>query len=468
MINPKSRVHFVGIGGIGMSSIAAYMCANGFMVSGSDKVETGDILEKLRNLGVEIFHKHSTANITTEIDLVIRSSAIRSDNEEISRAKELGIQVINRAQALKEILIGKKVAAVTGTHGKTTTTSLLGYICIKSLKDPTIFVGGIMKDLNSNLHIGHGEIAVVEADESDGSFLITGHSLGLVTNMEMDHVEYYETHDKLLEEYKKFVNLGENTLLCTDDPGLRNFYEEYRDVKDKLYSYGVYGKNNDISALNIRLLEHESVFDIVFGDDFAMSLGAKVLKDVRLSLLGLHNIQNALGALLASILLGCELNLALDALKNFKGVERRFCKIGKLNGATVLDDYAHHPTEIDSVLKVASKIKGDGRLIVIFEPHKYTRLSRFMSEFATVLSSNYVDSLVLTGVYSSGEDPINGVDSEHLRDKISTLCRTNTSVVRDFEELKQLILREASPGDTILALGAGALSNFIRSIVEIL
>ncbi len=462
MINPESRAHFVGIGGIGMSSIAAYMHAMGFRVSGSDKAGASCIAQKLKGLGIEIFNGHSASNITQDIDVVIKSSAIDPLNEEISKAIELGIKVISRAQALKNALVGKKIAAVTGAHGKTTTTSLLGYMCMQSLKDPTIFVGGIMKNIDSNLRIGHGEIAVIEADESDGSFLVTDHELGLVTNMEMDHIEYYKNDDNLLNEYRKFIDIGKSTLLCTDDPELRKLYE----VQDKFYSYGIQMENNDVSALNIRLLDHGSIFDVSFSDRLAMSVGIKMLKDVELSLLGKHNIQNALGALLAAILLGCDVELALSAMKNFQGVDRRFCKIGKLNGAIVLDDYAHHPTEVASVLQVASRIKGDGRLIVLFEPHKYTRLSRFMPEFAEVLSSDIIDKLVLTDVYPAGEAPIDGVSSDHLGHRICALNNVAAPVAHSFEELRQIVMLETRCGDTVLALGAGALSGFMRSIVE--
>ncbi len=472
MLKNNAQIHFIGVCGIGMSAIALYMKSLGLNVTGSDKSKNNTVMESLKSYGIKVFNEHKPSNVEYA-DVVVFSSAITQDNVELYRARELGIQIVHRSEALEKILAGKKVIAVTGTHGKTTTSSLIGMICIESGIEPLVIVGGIVKNLNSNFYNGNGGIAVVEADESDGSFNRIPHDFALVTNMGLDHVDYYDTASKLISEYEMFISQSKEVLLFGDDIRLWRICNQA--AGNSVFSYSINNMAANAIAYNIENVCDTgdaniggTRFDVIIQGELRERLGMGSISGVKLPIPGIHNVQNALGAIISSLLNGCSIDSALKALANFRGVERRFSKIGEIGGAIIIDDYAHHPTEIKAVLDVALGLKkaNGGNLTVVFEPHRYTRLSHFFSEFVEILSSAHIDTLILMDVYGASEINIYNIDSNSLKDRIEFLSGKTVHRVSNFASLRSKVLEYAAPGDAILAIGAGNVSSFMRSIVD--
>lgn len=454
-VSPLSlgTIHFVGIGGIGMSGIAEILYSLGQKVQGSDVTENANV-ERLREKGIPIFIGHASQNIENA-DLLVVSSAINSENPEIVAAKEKGISIIHRAEMLAQLARLKFSAMIAGSHGKTTTTSLLARIFDAAFMDPTVINGGIITAYGTNARLGRGDWMVIESDESDGSFLDLSPTVAVVTNIDPEHLDHYGDFNRLKDAFRTFLKklpfygFG---VVCWDHPHVR---EVVQSLPNKNFiTYGFHEEAN-IRASNVHVKEGKTYFDVY------ISLPKKpevIWKNVILSLYGNHNVLNALAALAVAHKLEIPGALIQDALSSFEGVKRRFTKTGEIRGISVFDDYAHHPEEIKAVLQAArSMAQGKGRIIVVIQPHRYTRLSHLMKEFAQVLEG--ADKVYIAPVYSAGETPIEGVTHKILAENI----KTSSSLAITFEkpeDLESMLVPYLSLQDIVLFMGAGTISQW--------
>ncbi len=448
------RIHFVGIGGAGMSGIARIMLSQGLSISGSD-VKESSITQSLASLGAQIFIGHNTANVEG-IDLLITSGAISSSNPELLAAQELGIETITRAQALAILMEGKRSIAVAGTHGKTTTTSMLTVALQRAGLDPSFAIGGLINSSGVNAHLGSGDIFIAEADESDGSFTAY-HPLGaIITNLELDHVDHFASIEDLYQIFIEFIaTIAPDgfVIACTDDPGVVELLSRITRTDLSIISYGAKDAEYDISRV---LLEPASSFARI-------TKNGKVLPELHLTIPGLHNVFNATAALAAGERLGASIPELLHGLESFSGSRRRFEHKGKVHGIEVIDDYGHHPTEIRVTLETAKAYATPGRVIVVFQPHRFSRTQAFFAEFARSLE--LADRAFVLEVYPASETPIPGVTSQLITRASSsgTIFHEPSmlSVVRD-------VLEIAEPGDVIMTLGAGDVNSLAPVIVQAL
>ncbi|MBU1261982.1 UDP-N-acetylmuramate--L-alanine ligase [bacterium] len=442
------KIHFVGIGGIGMSGIAEVMLNLGFSVSGSDLAES-PITERLKGLGAIFYKGHSAGNLNFA-DTVVLSSAISYNNPEVSEARRRGISILARADLLAHIMEMREGIAVTGAHGKTTTTALISAILEEAGLSPTWINGGIIRISGMNARLGSGKYIVAEADESDGSFLKLKAKIVVVTNIDREHMDYFKEISTMKRLYLQFINQAELAILCSDCPQLKEIIPE---IKTK---YRTYGENGLLSARNIRVAEDFTEFDLIQDGDF--------LAKIQLGQIGRHNVQNAL----AAISVGKELEICDEiikkALANFKGVDRRLHIKGEKNNIMVVEDYGHHPTEIKATLQ-AAKEAWKRRLIVVFQPHRYTRTRDCMDEFAT--SFGDADIVILTPIYPASEVPIPNVSSEKLAEAIAPFHK-NIYLMSQKEEAVSVIKNKARAGDVILLLGAGDINKLAEQILEAL
>jgi len=395
--------HLIGIGGIGMSGIARLLLSRGIKVSGSD-TKKSQITEELKQLGAEIFIGHQPTNIQGA-GLIVYSSAIRKDNPEIKQAQALGIPLVKRAQALAELMEDKTVITVTGSHGKTTTTSLVSCLLLEAGQLPTMAIGGILKNIDSNAYFGKGEFFVAEADESDGSFLRYHPDYSLITNIDREHLDYYKDFDSELSAFKEFMSRtakGGCLFCCYDDANLRNLLKEY---KNRYITFGL-TPESDIYADKIDLKWLNSGFDCFyrnkFVDRFSLALG------------GVHNISNSLAVIALGIELGINSVVIKKALASFKGARRRIDIKFNDNRYLLIDDYAHHPTEKKATLEAVRSLKN--RIIAIFQPHRYTRTKLLLDDFAQAFK--LADEVVITDIYPASEPPIEGISGRVVQEKI--------------------------------------------------
>ncbi|MDR1236147.1 MAG: UDP-N-acetylmuramate--L-alanine ligase [Holosporaceae bacterium] len=456
-------IHFIGIGGIGMSGIADILVNLGYRVSGSDLKENA-MTARLARKGVNIQIGHRAEHVRGAAVAVV-SSAVAPDNPEILEAVSLGIPVIKRAEMLAELMKMKKSIAVAGTHGKTTTTSLAAAVLDQAGLDPTVINGGVINAYNSNARLGSGDWIVVEADESDGSFARLMSTISIVTNIDFDHVDNFKNFEELRELFVTFV---ENipfygaAILCTDHPQVRKIAEKI--VNRRVITYGLSNENTDISCENITFSPNESKFDVVFSPDTVKRYGlpGNRWENFTLSMHGAHNVQNSL----AVISTGLELSISEEdmrlALGSFMGVKRRFTAVGDVNGAKVIDDYAHHPAEIDAVLRAARNIC-TGKIFAIVQAHRHTRLQNFLSDFAGVLEMS--DRVFVTPIYSAGEEN-NGTDHFSLLNLLRKNNVVKSDFVQDIFELKHAIKDEIRPGDFIIFLGAGDITRWAYGFAD--
>ncbi|MEW6623144.1 MAG: UDP-N-acetylmuramate--L-alanine ligase [Bacillota bacterium] len=441
-MNDIKCVHFVGIGGAGMSALAQILLEKGFKVTGSD-ISFSKYTERLSSLGACISIGHSPANLPPNCELVVVSSAIPESNPEIIEAASHNIKIIKRAELLAELMLMQKGIAVAGAHGKTTTSSMISYILERAEFDPTIVVGGELCNLSSNAKLGRGEYLVAEADESDGTFLLLKPHTVVVTNIEDDHLDYYGNKEKIIEAFQQFLNnvqVGGKGFLCGDDESVLSLKRP--NGRDWI-TYGLQDTNN-IIAKNINLGTKGCGFDIYYHK--------KALGRLELSLTGQHNIVNALGAMAVALDAGVPFQEACQYLKEFRGVERRFQLLGNYANIKVIDDYAHHPTEIKATLQAARQTH-PGRLVAIFQPHRYTRTKQLYREFGESFSN--ADLLIITDVYSAGEKPIPGVTGELIFQEAKEKYPDKQITYLDTDKLTDYLLENAKPGDMILTLGAG-------------
>jgi len=450
------RIHLVGIGGSGMSGIAEVLLNLGYKVTGSDLAEN-DAVRRLRRLGARVFIGHQAGRALGS-DVVVTSTAVAADNVEVAEARRLEVPIIPRAEMLAELMRMKYGVAVAGSHGKTTTTSMIASVLEGGGLDPTIIVGGRVGSLHANARLGKGDLMVAEADESDGSFLRLKPTLAVVTNIDREHLDHYKDLDEIKDAFVAFlgrVPFYGTAFLCTDDPGVRSVLPR---VERRHVSYG-FGSDAEFSAADVRLEGFTGTYT-------AMRSG-KPLGRVTLSVPGRHNVLNSL----AAIAVGRELNIPFTkiarALSRFTGVDRRFQVRGERGGILVVDDYGHHPAEIEATLRAAREGLGR-RLVVVFQPHRYTRTHALAPEFH--LAFKDADTLIVTDIYSAGESPIPGVDGRSLAEGISGSGHGSVHCEPDMLKIPAILERIARPGDLVLTLGAGSIwkvgAAFLAAAVE--
>jgi len=449
------RIHMVGIGGIGMSGIAEVLLTLGYSVSGSD-TKPSTITERLQDLGATIFEGHRAENVEGA-HVVVISSAVRPDNPEVVEAHKRKIPVIPRAEMLAELMRLKYGIAVGGAHGKTTTTSMVASILAAAHLDPTFVVGGRVNQAGTTARVGKGEYFVVEADESDRSFLLFAPVVAVVTTIDREHLDQYASLEEIQAAFLQFVNrvpFYGAAVLCLDEPNVQAIIPE---VKRPIITYGV-SNQADLVISDINLKGMGSEFRLTYkGED----LGMFQLPHPP----GIHNVRNAAAAAAVALYLNVATDLIREGLGNFAGVGRRFDVKGAVNDITVVDDYGHHPAEIRATLE-AAKVCKFNRLLVLFQPHRYTRTQHLWAEFLRTF--NHADILVLLDIYSAGESPIPGITSEELAAGIRDAGHKNVFYYRSMQGAIEFLLREAKPGDAIMTIGAGNVSRASNELMVLL
>ena len=451
MFRKSRRMHFLGIGGIGMSGIAEILINQGFEVSGSDLVES-ERTRKLASLGANIFIGHYTSNIK-DYCVVITSSAINSNNPEIIEAKKRNIPVIHRSEMLAELVRLKHGIGVAGTHGKTTTSSMLSYVLYHGGINPTAIIGGKVLNFGSNARIGEGEYMVFEADESDGSFLKLFPCIAIVTNIDADHLDHYKYFEGLKDAFLTYMNhvpFYGYSVLCIDDLTIADMLPK---VERPYITYG-FSLHADFRASNTRIVNGGTIYSCSYHGD--------CLGEVRIRLLGNHNVINSLSVIAVALELGMDFDTIKEGIHEFRGVERRLEKIGEEKGITVIDDYAHHPTEIIATLQA---VKSMGRrVVVVFQPHRYTRTQLLWDEFGKSFAD--ADILFLTEIYPAGEDPIEGISSDLIRKAIIKHDHKEVEIIPRFEDIPNRIIESIKEDDIIMILGAGDIHKAGFDIIQ--
>ncbi|MBU0547483.1 MAG: UDP-N-acetylmuramate--L-alanine ligase [Candidatus Omnitrophica bacterium] len=448
----KEYYHFVGIGGIGMSGVAHLLLKAGTLVSGSDLKENR-ITEELKKLGAKIYIGHSTQNIAGQSG-VVYSSAIKEDNPEILQAKSLGIPLLRRAEVLALLMRRKIAITIAGSHGKTTTTSLISYMLLEAGLCPTVAIGGILKNIDTNACLGSGEFFVAEADESDGSFLYYQPKYSIITNIDREHLDYYHNFENELSAFRDFIKRtqeGGCVFACSDDLNLKKLFLDY---KERVVFFGL-NEPTDICAKHIELNDLSS--------DFVCFFKGKFISRFHLALGGRHNISNALVVIGLGLEMGIDLGHIRRTLEGYKGVGRRLEIKFKSDKYLVLDDYAHHPSEIKATLAAVANLKVK-RKIIVFQPHRYSRTQLLLNEF--VGSFDQADFLVITDIYAAGEPPIDEVNAQALLKKIKEFYPDKQAVYLVKEKIAEFLLDFMQAGDLVITLGAGDIARVADALAE--
>jgi len=449
------HIYFVGIGGIGMSGIAELLLNLGYTISGSD-LRLSHITDRLKAKGAVIYKGHAKENIK-DVDVVVTSSAISSQNPEVIKAKELGCPIIPRAEMLAELMRIKYAIAVAGAHGKTSTTAMISQILNTAGLDPTVIIGGLLQGLDTNSLHGSGEFIVAEADESDGSFLKYAPSIAAVTNIDLEHLDFYKDIEDIKDNFVRFINsvpFYGLAILCLDNPHIQDILPR---ITVRHITYGLTAQSG-LQARHIRFENGKSLFNVF--------KGKQDLGQILLNIGGQHNILNAM----AGIATGLELNIPFDtikkALEEIKGVKRRLEIKGDAKDIIVMDDYGHHPTEIKATLTAVRESYPDKRIIVAFQPHRYTRTKALFQEFTRAFYQS--DILMVLPIYPASEAPIEGVDSEKLVAGIQAHGHKDACFAPDFTQALSILTHKAKPGDMVLTLGAGDVYTLGEKLVEVL
>src|SRR5215468_7561971 len=451
MFKRIKHVHFVGIGGIGMSGIAEVLLNLGYKVTGSDMRST-DITDRLERCGATVYARHAAENIKGA-HVVVTSSAVRADNTEIQEAQRRKIPVIARAEMLAELARLKYSVAVAGTHGKTTTTSLVSTILDRAGVDPTVVVGGLLNTIGSNARLGKGDFIVLEADESDRSFLLLSPTIAVVTNIEADHLDHYRDLEDIQTTFLAFMNkvpFYGAAIVCIDDPAVQSLIPR---IKRRIVTYGV-AATADVCITAVSLEGLGSVFSLRFE-------GCKAQR-LKLNVPGMHNVSNATAAFAAARDMGIDAGMIAAALEDFRGVDRRF-QIKSRDGVTVIDDYAHHPTEIRATLS-AAKSGNFRRIFVVFQPHRFTRTMHLFDDFARAF--NLADVVLILDIYPAGEQPIDGITTPALIEKIKSFGHKNAIYAPNFETIESYIIANAKQGDAIVVMGAGSVTKLSDTLSQ--
>ena len=450
-------IHFVGIGGIGMSGIAEVMHRLGYKVQGSDASD-GYVVEKLRKEGIPVSIGHSPDNLG-DAAVVVCSTAIKDSNPEIQAAAERRLPRVRRAEMLAELMRMQKTVAVAGTHGKTTTTSMVAALLDGGGLDPTVINGGIINRYGSNARLGKSDWWVIEADESDGSFLRLDGTIAVVTNIDPEHLEHYGTFERVKDAFVEFV---ENVpfyglaVLCVDHAEVQNIIGRIRDRRIVTYGFSALA---DVRADNVMPIAGGTKFDALILDKD----GERRPLPVQVPIPGRHNVQNALAAIAVALELGISDEAIVAGFERFEGVKRRFTKVGEVGGAVIIDDYAHHPTEIRAVL-AAAREGAEERVIAVMQPHRYTRLQSLMDEFQNAF--NDADIVFVTPVYPAGEEPLEGVDANALAEGLRAHGHRMVRAVESLDELCRELRDLAAQGDMVICMGAGDITKWAAALAN--
>ena len=435
------NIHFVGIGGIGMSGIAEVLLNLGYSIGGSDIKET-EVTRRLQALGCEVSYGHRKENVK-EADVVVVSSAIRQDNPEVEVAEERLIPIIPRAEMLAELMLMKVGIAIAGTHGKTTTTSLIATVLGAGGLDPTVVIGGRLNSIGSNARLGQGEFLVAEADESDGSFLKLMPTIAVVTNIDPEHLDYYKGIDEIKETFLNFLDkipFFGLAVLCLDHPNIQSLIPR---LKKRFTTYGL-TTQADFQAKEIEFEGLSTTFDVLHQH--------KEIGRLRIQMPGLHNVYNALATVATAFELDIPFQIVQETLRDFSGIQRRFQIKGEKKGILIVDDYGHHPVEIMATLK-AARTGWKRRIVAVFQPHRYTRTQALFHDFLTAFYD--ADVLILTDIYPAGEDRIEGVGAKALSEGVREYSHKDVTYLANKKEIVAHLLRIVTPGDLVITLGAG-------------
>ncbi|WP_271439147.1 UDP-N-acetylmuramate--L-alanine ligase [Pontixanthobacter luteolus] len=455
-------IHFVGIGGIGMSGIAEVMHNLGYTVQGSDLSESPSVL-RLRERGISVKIGHEKENVEGAAVVVI-STAVKRTNPEVAHALENRIPVVRRAEMLAELMRLKSTVAVAGTHGKTTTTSMIAALLDAGGVDPTVINGGIIEQYGSNARMGDSDWMVVEADESDGSFLRLDGTIAVVTNIDPEHLDHYGDFDGVKDAFVEFIHnvpFYGAAILCIDHPEVQAVIGKVRDRRVVTYGFSLQA---DICGVNVQPVEGGNKFDVVVrqrGEE------DRRIEGVKLPMPGRHNVQNALAAIAVAIEMGCSDEVICNGFGQFGGVRRRFTKVGTVGGASIIDDYAHHPVEIRAVLSAAQEsvsAVGNGRVFAVMQPHRYSRLNDLMDDFQTCF--NDADQVYVTPVYEAGEDPIEGVSSDALVEGLKSRGHRSAATISDQQALAKTLADQIVEGDLVVCLGAGDITKWAAGLAD--
>lgn len=447
------RIHFVGIGGIGMSGIAEVLLNLGYHISGSD-VRESEVTRRLQALGCEISYGHRKENVK-DSDVVVFSSAVRKENPEVEVAEQRLIPVIPRAEMLAELMRMKVGVAIAGTHGKTTTTSLIATVLAAGGLDPTVVIGGRLNSLGTNARLGQGDYLVAEADESDGSFVKLMPTIAVVTNIDPEHLDHYRGGiEEIKEAFLNFVNkipFFGLAVLCLDHPNIQSLIPR---LKKRFTTYGL-TTQADFQAKEVAFDGLSTSFDVLHR--------RKELGRLKIQMPGLHNVYNSLATLATAFELDIPFGTVKEALRDFSGIQRRFQVKGERQGVLVIDDYGHHPVEIMATLR-AARTGWEKRIVVVFQPHRYTRTQALFHEFLTAF--NDADVLILTDIYPAGEDRIEGVDAKRLFEGIRDYGHKDVTYIPEKNEIVDHLLRTVKPGDLVVTLGAGDIWQVADELVK--
>ncbi|MBY6129332.1 UDP-N-acetylmuramate--L-alanine ligase [Qipengyuania aquimaris] len=455
-------IHFVGIGGIGMSGIAEVMNNLGYSVQGSD-INEGPTVERLREQGIDVKIGHAPENVEGAA-VVVTSTAVRRTNPEVAHALENRIPVVKRAEMLAELMRLKSTIAVAGTHGKTTTTSMIAALLDSGKVDPTVINGGIIEQYGSNARLGDSDWMVIEADESDGSFLRLDGTIAVVTNIDPEHLDHYGDFEGVKDAFVEFIHnvpFYGAAILCIDHPEVQAVIGKVRDRRVVTYGFNLQA---DICGVNVQPHEGGNRFDVIVRQRGPKDQSEdRRIENVTLPMPGRHNVQNALAAIAVAIEMGCPDEVICNGFDSFSGVRRRFTNVGTVAGATVIDDYGHHPVEIRAVLSAARE-SAKNRVIAVVQPHRYTRLRDLMEDFQSAF--NEADQVYVAPVYAAGEDPIEGVDSAALVAGLKSRGHRSAETVEDREDLAAKLAGEIEEGDLIVCLGAGDITKWAAGLAD--
>ena len=450
-------IHFIGIGGIGMSGLAQIMKNMGFKIQGSDLYQNKNT-ERLIKLGIKVFYGHRKKNLKKATIIVI-SSAIKNNNNELKAARRKKLSVFKRGDMLANIVSLKKNIIITGSHGKTTTTSLVANILVEAGLDPTVINGGVINSFKNNAQLGKGEWAVIESDESDGSFLKLPVTYSIVTNIDREHLDYYGNFEKLKKSFHKFIEKTPSfgkSIICIDNNNLKFLINKYK--SKNILTYG-FDKSSNYQIINVNKNKNYSVFDI--NVKHSKNKIYKI-KKIKINLLGNHNISNTTAAIGIALNLGIKINIIKKALKKFLGIQRRFTKVFSIKKREFFDDYAHHPTEIKAVIEGARQVYKNRKIVCVFQPHRYSRVKALKKEFASSFKSS--NTVVLCPVYSAGEKIKYNFNQDNFSKLISKKSRVQVINVANRQELKNYIKKNLLDEEMVICMGAGSISSWIREI----
>ena len=456
-IGPRERIHFVGIGGIGMSGLAQVMKDMGFNVQGSDVANNKNV-DRCKKIGIKVFTKQRKENIKNST-IIVRSSAIKDNNPEIKSAKNKKLTILKRAEMLANVVSLKKNIVITGSHGKTTSTSLISKILYEAKLDPTIVNGGVINSINNNARFGKGDWAVLEADESDGSFLNLPINYSVITNIDKEHIDYYKNFKNLKKSFLKFINktpaVGKS-FLCIDDKEIKKLIPK---IKNKNFlTYG-FSKKANFRIFNAIYKKNYSVFDLRI---CIKGFKNTVIKKIRLNLIGRYNILNSVSAIAVSLHIGIKINIIKNSLKKFTGIQRRLTKVHERNNKEFFDDYAHHPTEIKSVLESIKMTYTNRKIIAVFQPHRYSRLKFLKKDFASSFKNSNL--VILCPVYAAGEKIDKNYDQIEFAKLITLNSNVQVILIKDEKDLRKFFIKNLISNELIICMGAGSISKWIREM----